>query len=74
MCQGYTNWKDVSGELLNHKHSHVRKHSIVVVPESMGNVSELLLSEVKKKYERNCAYLQRVLQDVMFLARQCLPF
>ncbi len=75
LSRGYTNWKDVSGKhggFSKHENSQVHRHSIEITSKSMGDVGELLLSEIKKEKEKNRAYLQKVLQNVIFLARQGL--
>lgn len=77
LSRGYTNWKDVSGKhggFSKHESSNVHRHSIEIATKSMGDVGELLMSKVKKEKERNRAYLQKLLQNVIFLARQGLPF
>ncbi len=77
LSRGYTNWKDVSGKhggFSKHENSQVHRHSIEITSKSMGDVGELLLSEIKKEKEKNRAYLQKVLQNVIFLARQGLSF
>ncbi len=77
LSRGYTNWKDVSGKhggFSKHENSQVHRHNIEITSKSMGDVGELLLSEIKKEKEKNCAYLQKVLQNVIFLARQGLSF
>ena len=77
LSRGYTNWKDVSGKhggFSKHENSQVHKHSIEIATKSMGDVSELLMSEVKKEKEKNRIYLRKLLQNVIFLARQGLAF
>ncbi len=52
---GYTNWKDVSGKhggFSKHENSQVHRHSIEITSKSMGDVGELLLSEIKKEKEK----------------------
>ncbi len=44
----------------------VHRHSIEITSKSMGDVGELLLSEIKKEKEKNRAYLQKVLQKCYF--------
>ena len=69
LARGYTNWKDVSGKhggFSKYESSNVHKHNIEIATKSMGDVGGLLMSEVKKEKERNCAYLQKLLQNVIF--------
>lgn len=45
-----------------------------VASKSLGDVGELLSNELQKQKASNRAYLKKVLQNVIFLARQGLPF
>ena len=74
---GYTNWKDAGGEhggFSRHEHSQIHKYSIDIASKTLGDVGELLSSELKEQKLINRVYLKKVVKNVIFLARQGLAF
>lgn len=72
VTHGYTNWKDTSGDKhVNHECSH--KYCVDLTMETHKDVGELISSEHEKHKETNPAYLHKVLENIIFLARQGLP-
>ena len=41
--------------------------------KKIGNVGDMLSAEYSQKKAQNCSYLLKVLQNVLYLARQGLP-
>ena len=77
ISRGYINWKDAVGKnggFSSHEHSNVHKYSTDIVSKSLGDVGELLSSELQKEKAKNRAYLTKVLENIIFLARQGLAF
>lgn len=79
LTHGYTNWKDACGEKSGgfpcHKRSQVHKYCAEVTSQTrtQKDVSELVSSEFEKQKTNNRAYLRKVLENVIFLAREGLP-
>ncbi len=70
LSRGYTNWKDVSGKhggFSKHENSQVHRHSIDITSKSMGDVGELLLSEIKKEKEKIVLIFKRCHKMLFFL-------
>ena len=74
----YTNWKDASGEkksgFSSHERSHFHRHCTGILGKSHRDIAEMMSTEHEKQKAVNRAYLGKVLQNVVFLARQGLPF
>ena len=74
---GYTSWKDASrdkqGGFVNHEHSQFHKYCVDLTMKTHKDVGELISSEHEKHKETNRAYLHKVLENIIFLARQGLP-
>ena len=78
VTRGYTNWKDVSGNkregFMTHEHSQFHKYCVdLTMKTHEKDVGELLSSQHEKEKETNRAYLCKVLENIIFLARQQLP-
>ena len=77
VTRGYTNWKDASrdkrGGVVNHECSQIHKYCVDLAMKSHKDVGELISSEHEKQKEINHAYLHKVLENIIFLARQGLP-
>ena len=56
-----------------HARSQVHKYSVEATMKTHKDIGELLLSQHEKEKEVNCAYLRKVLENIIFLARQGLP-
>lgn len=75
--RGYSNWKDavgIKGGFSTHERMNVHKHSVELVTKAHGDVGEMLSAEIAGEKSRNRAYLKKVLENIVFLARQGLPF
>ena len=74
----YTNWKDASGAkkggFPSHERSHFHKHCTGILAKSHRDIAEMMSTEHKKQKAVNRAYLSKVLENIVFLARQGLPF
>ena len=75
--RGYTNWKDACGDKTggfpSHERSQVHKYCVDAMTKTQKDVGELLSSELEKQKAVNRAYLRKVLENIIFLARQGLP-
>ena len=78
LTRGYYNWKDACGEkrggFAPHEHSNIHKYYVELLAKPPQNVAEMLSSEVCRQMAVNRNYLRKVLENVIFLARQGLPF
>ena len=75
---GYTNWKDASGKKKGgfplHKQLHFYSDWTGILAHSYQDIAEMISTEHEKQKAVNRAYLKKVLQNVVFLARQGLSF
>lgn len=77
LTRGYTNWKgacrDKSGGFPSHERSQVHMYCVGVITKTQKDIGELLSTELEKQKAINRAYLRKVLENVIFLARLGLP-
>ena len=78
VTRGYTNWKDASGNkrggFMTHERSQFHKYCVELTMKTHEkDVGELLSSQHEKEKETNRAYPCKVLENIIFLARQGLP-
>ena len=77
LTRGYTNWKDAcgdkSGGFPSHECSQVHMYCVGVMTKTQKDIGELLSTELEKQKAINRAFLRKVLENVIFLARQGLP-
>ena len=77
VTRGYTNWKDASGDkqgwFVNHERSQFHTYFADLTLKTHKEVGELISTEHEKQKEINCAYLRKLLENIIFLARQRLP-
>ena len=75
---GYINWKDASRDkkfgLPSHEQSHFHIHCTGILALSHHDIANMMSTENEKQKAVNHVYLKKVLQNVVFLASQGLPF
>ena len=77
VSKGYTYLKDATSAFQTHQQSHCHREAIeviIVLPKVSTDVGELLSHEHHEEKEKNKKMFLRVLEGIMFLARQGLPF
>lgn len=77
VTRGYTNRKNASGNkqggFMTHERLQFHKYCVELTMKTHKDVGELLSSQHEKEEETNCAYLRKVLENIIFLAGQGLP-
>ena len=76
ISRGYTNWKDASVEKRGfgaHERSQFHKYSVELTLKPQRDVGDLLSSQYEQERKVNRAYLRKILENEIFLARQGLP-
>lgn len=76
--RGFCNWKDACGEkrgaFATHERSHIHKYCMNLLSTPSRSVAEMLSSDQCKLMVVNRQYMRKVLDNVIFLARQGLAF
>ena len=57
-----------------HERSNIHKYCLEITTTTSSNVAVMLSSEQCQQIETNRQYIQKLLENVVFLARQGLPF
>ena len=77
LIRGYYNWKDACGEkrggFASYEHSNIHKYCVDLLAKPPQNVADML-SDICRQMAVNRNSLRKVLENVIFLAQQGLPF
>ena len=72
ISKGFTYWKDGTSAFNKHLASGCHREAVAAMQVAVGDIGELLSTQHEQEKAQNRAMFRRILQNLCFLARQCL--
>ena len=72
ISKGFTYWKDGTSAFNKHLASGCHREAVAAMQVAVGDIGELLSTQHEREKAQNRAMFRRILQNLCFLARQCL--